>query len=109
MATIEVSRKKLPHPVRDGVRSYKVVLDGEEVAKLKMGDTTEISSHPGHHTLWMRLDFKKSNTIQFELRPDTTTRFECEPGGRYLMALVDLFRSGRYIALRQIEDGGNAP
>lgn len=99
---IEVTRMQLPHLVRDGVRAYKVVLDGTVVSKLRMGDSMELSCEPGPHRLWIRLDFKKSNTIDFTVHPDWTARFECEPGGRYLMALVDLFRSDKYIKIRQV-------
>ena len=104
-AKIEVTRRQLPHLVRDGVRAYKVVLDGRVVSKLRMGDSVECSCEPGPHRLWIKIDFKKSNTVEFTVHPDGTARFECEPGGPYLMALVDLFRSGKYIKVRQVGEG----
>jgi hypothetical protein len=50
----------------------------------------------------MKIDFKRSNTIAFTVEPDRTARFECQPGGHYLMVLVDLFRSAKYISVRQL-------
>ena len=99
---IEVTRRLLPHPVRDGARAYRVVLDGTVVSRVSMGESVDFSCEPGPHSLWMKIDFKKSNTINFTVDPDWTARFECEPGGRYLMALLDLFRAGKYVSLRQL-------
>jgi hypothetical protein len=103
-AKVAVARKQLPHPVRDGPRAYKVVLDGKVVSKLGMGDSVEFSCEPGLHRLWMKLDFKRSNTIAFTVEPDQTARFGCQPGGHYLRVLVDLFRAGKYISVRQLGD-----
>jgi len=99
---IEVTRRRLPQPVRDGVRAYKVILDGTVVSKVSMGESVEFSCEPGPHKLWIKIDFKKSNTIDFTVEPDWTAQFECAPGGRYLMAVVDVFRSGKYIKVRQL-------
>ena len=52
--------------------------------KLGMGDSVEFSCEPGPHRLWIKLDFKQSNTIDFTVHADGTARFECEPGGPYL-------------------------
>jgi len=99
---IEVSRRRLPHPVRDGVRAYNVVLDGTVVSKVSMGETVAFSCEPGLHSLWIKIDFKRSSAINFTVEPDWTARFECEPGGRYFMALLDVFRAGKYVRVRQL-------
>ena len=67
-----------------------------------MGESIEISSPPGPHTLFIMIDFKKSNAIEFDLGANETAKIECQPGGPFLMALVDLFRSSRYIKLHRV-------
>ena len=107
-AKVEVTRKLLPHPVRDGLRAYKLVFDGTVVSKLGMGDSVEFSCEPGPHRLWMRIDFKQSNTIDFTVEPGGRARFVCQPGGSYLMGLVDVFRPGKYIKVRQVGEDQTA-
>jgi hypothetical protein len=99
LAAIEITRRKLPHPVRDGARSYKAVLDGRIVGKLRMGDVLKLDVQPGPHRLCIKIDFKKSNSIAFDLGPDTVERFACEPGGPYMAAFFDLFKAEGYVTL----------
>lgn len=103
MAAIEITRSKLSHPVRDGVRSYKVVLDGRPVGRLRMGDVLKLDVQPGPHSLCIKIDWKKSNTIPFDLGPDDVERFACEPGGPNLAALVDLFKKEGYVRLTRFD------
>jgi len=99
LAAIETTRLTLPHPVRDGARAYKAVLDGQTVGKLRMGDMLKLDVQPGEHSLCIKIDFKKSNSIFFDLGQDSVKRFTCEPGGPYLMAIFDLFKAEGYVRL----------
>jgi hypothetical protein len=79
-----------------------VVFDGTVVSRVGTGDSVEFPCDPGLHTLWIKIDFKKSNLIDFTVHPGGRAQFECEPGGPFLMALVDLFRSGKYVKVHQL-------
>jgi len=41
---------------RDLVRSYRVLLDGGEVSRIKRGQTFEFNVMPGPHTIQLALD-----------------------------------------------------
>jgi len=103
MARVEVRRKKLPHPVRDGIRSYKVVCDDVVVGSLDMGQSLAFDPGSGSHTLRVKIDFLKSRAIKFDLAADGIASFECEPGGSYFMAIFDMIKSEGYVALRRID------
>jgi hypothetical protein len=53
-AMIKLSR---PPRGRDGLRAYRVVVDGRPVAKLRRGRTCAIAVGPGRHRLYVRLDW----------------------------------------------------
>ena len=106
MATVEVSRKKLPHPVRDGVRSYKVICDEDAVGSLGMGESMTFDPGPGSHTLRIKIDFMKSKTIAFDLTEDGAARFECEPGGSYFAAFIDFFKPEGWVKLVRLDQPG---
>ena len=50
----------------DSLRSYKVVIDGEVVAKIKHGETISLTPPaPGSHQIWVTIDWCRSNKLDF--------------------------------------------
>jgi hypothetical protein len=101
--TIEITRTF--GPMRGAASAWRVVFDGSVMEKLWMGDSVEVKAPPGRHTLRMKVGWAGSNTIALDLSPDDALQFECEPGGPFLMAVVDLFGPTHWIRLRNLDVG----
>jgi hypothetical protein len=91
----------------DRLRSYQILIDGREAARVKAGQSLEISVSPGSHSVVAKVDWCGSNTINFDVGAGHTACFECAsklPGPRLLLALVYVvFMKNQYLTLAQIE------
>lgn len=65
---------------RDRARSYILVIDGTEVAKVRHGGRHEILLEPGHHEIFMRISWCRSRVISVEAQPGETIQLHCAPG-----------------------------
>ena len=71
-------------------RSYRVLIDGEAVARVKYGNTVSVAAAAGHHELQLAVDWTRSPKLQLELAEGQELRFRCGPYGD---ALSSVFRS----------------
>ena len=60
----------------DRLRTCKIVLDGEVVGEIRRGQTLELDVPPGRHQMHSKIDWTRSNAIEFEA-DDETVEFEC--------------------------------
>lgn len=60
----------------DLFRAYKVVLDGKAAAQIKNGQEIELEAPPGKHQLYLKLDWCRSNIVEFE-SGGGELKFEC--------------------------------
>jgi hypothetical protein len=60
----------------DFFRTYKVVLDDEFIGKIKNGKIARFDILPGKHELYLRLDWVRSNKVQFST-DGQDIEFEC--------------------------------
>ena len=51
----------------DHQRAYRVVIDGEKRAKISNGESIEIVVEPGNHEILLKIDWLRSNTINFSI------------------------------------------
>lgn len=101
-AMIKLSR---PARGRDGLRGYRVVVDGRPVAKLRRGRTCSIAVGPGRHHLDVRLDWwLRCPEVEVNLEPGASVVFLCRPRGGVLdsLELVDS-NPGAYLELIRIQ------
>lgn len=84
---------------RDLIRSYKIVLDGEVVGKIKQKREATIDVAPGEHTLRMKIDWTGSPEIPFTISAGETLEFVCRPAGT-ATDFGDLASKDAYIDLR---------
>jgi hypothetical protein len=85
---------------RDWLRSYRVVIDGEVVGKLKRGATEEFVVKPGRHSLCLKIDWKGSEEVRVTLAAGDIAPFVCAPNGSAATGPVDLIRKSKpWIAL----------
>jgi len=58
------------------LRGYRVRIDGEDVANVRDGQTLTLDVAPGPHELELRVDWCRSNTIEF-YASEGALDFEC--------------------------------
>jgi hypothetical protein len=87
----------------DKLRSYKVVLDGGVIGKVAEGQSKSFDVKPGAHTLYVKIDWARSNKITFESTADKEINFRCVNslrGGRFFLAVIyAVFLPHKYIKL----------
>jgi hypothetical protein len=64
---------------RDRLRSYRVILDDDEVARIKRGQDLELPVSAGRHQILLEIDWCSSPTVEFDAQPGEVIRFVCEP------------------------------
>lgn len=100
-ATIVLSRK--PRAYRDGLRSYLVMLDGKQVAKVRQGRTVEVPVASGRHEVHLEISWCRSRSIEFDAHPGEVIKLFAEPGGSPFEGLNDVLNeSGDYINLTRV-------
>ncbi len=88
----------------DRARAYKIMLDGQEVGRIKNDMTETISVPAGAHEVFLKVDWASSPIQTFEAKPGQEIRFSCRPTANAFMALLQsLFNRKNYITL---EPGG---
>ena len=100
-ATIRLSR---PGWGRDGLRAYRVVVDGRPVARLRQGRTCTVAVDPGRHRLYVRLDWwLRCPEVEVDLASGASIGFLCQPRGGVLDS-IDLTDSNprAYLELTRI-------
>ena len=60
----------------DRIRAYKIVLDGNVIGEIKNGQQLELNVPRGKHQLHLKIDWCRSNVVDFEMN-DNTIEFEC--------------------------------
>ena len=74
----------------DRLRAYKVVLDGNVVGEIKNGQQVEFDVAPGKHQLNLKIDWCRSNIVDFEVNQDNV-EFECGNNLRGFKVLLAIF------------------
>jgi hypothetical protein len=85
---------------QDRARAYKVMLDGEEVGRVKRGESVSFDAAPGAHQLQMKIDWATSEPVDIQVAPGQDLHFECWPNSTPLTALYwTTFGKNKYIGL----------
>lgn len=61
----------------DYMRKYKIVLDGEEIDTISKGEEKELQIFPRNHKIQLKIDWCKSNEIEFEIKRNENLNFLC--------------------------------
>jgi len=89
----------------DSVRAYKVVLDSEVIGNINDGEEKEFDVDVGHHELFLKIDWCRSNSIKFNMG-DSIEDFECGSslrGWKVLMAMIYvIFLRDKYLWLKKV-------
>ena len=77
------------------------MLDGYHAADVVNDCTTEVTIKPGHHELYLEIDWCRSPTVSIEVHPDENVELECRADSNAFTALYMLtFGRKRYIDFR---------
>jgi hypothetical protein len=87
---------------RDHRRSYKVLVDGVTVGKLRPDEYLEYAVSPGSHSVQIRIDWSGSKKLFVNVEPEQTVLFGCW-GKSAHTSLLDVFSRTRWVKLTQIE------
>jgi hypothetical protein len=85
-------------------RSYKVMVDGSVVSRIKQGQTIEVSVSPGRHHLRLKVDWAGSPELAVETGAGQRADFVCQsaaatPGIEFYNSF---FRRSRFLDLRPL-------
>ena len=89
----------------DRLRAYKVVVDGNVVGEIKNGQQIELDVSQGKHELFLKIDWCRSNVVEFESDGSSDIEFECGSNLRGLKILLSIvyvtFLRSKYIWLKK--------
>ena len=98
---IEISRAR---SYADRGRKYKIIIDDEEIGYINNGETKSLEVEEGNHNIYLKIDWCRSNEINFYATKDETIEFECGSsikGVKSLFAFVYItFLKDKYLWLK---------
>jgi hypothetical protein len=89
----------------DSIRDYQIMLDGVLAAKISDGQTIELDAPVGRHTLQARIDWSRTELIEFTLgdAPATFEVFSKVRGLKVLLTIVFVIIPGMWIGIRRTD------
>ena len=100
-ATIVMTRER--QGSRDRFRSYAVMVDDAQVAKVKRGQTLRLPISPGQHEIYLRLDWCRSPAVHVDASPAEIINMYCAPAGGMNEAYDAFVNPDLYIILKVVE------
>lgn len=93
----------------DSLRDYRILLDGVTAAKISDGQTIELDASPGLHTLQARIDWQRTDLIEFTLgeRPATFDVFSKVRGPKLWLSIVFALIPGMWIGIKRADTPSN--
>jgi len=89
----------------DHLRSYSIMLDGAKLGEIKRGETHEFPISSGQHQLSMKIDWCRSNMIQFAASDSDVLVFLARPkvkeSGGLTALYYALIKPNEYIVLER--------
>lgn len=90
----------------DRIRAYRIVIDGQEVARVRAGQSVDIPATLGAHTVVARVDWCGSPTLNCNTHQGEVIQLECGSnlrGLRVFLAIVyTLFLHNQYLTLVRV-------
>lgn len=85
----------------DRVRSYRILVGGEEALRIRPDTSVTIPVAPGRHDVEARIDWLSSPTVAVDVGPGEAVALECAGQRSLFVALKHLFvRRDEYLSLR---------
>jgi hypothetical protein len=74
----------------NSARAYRVLIDGNGVARVKYGQSVTVVAAAGRHDLQLAVDWERSPKLELDVADGEELRIRCGPYGN---PLVSLFRA----------------
>jgi hypothetical protein len=91
----------------DKLRAYQVELDGNIIGQIGDEESKSFEVSKGVHDLRLRIDWARSNSVQFDMAENSTVHFRCAShlkGANVLLASVyALLMPHKYIELERVD------
>jgi len=88
----------------DSLRSYRVFLDDREIGTVSRHKEKEFHISPGKHIIQLKIDWCKSNQLEFEIERDQVINFICGTNLKGLKILIGfiyvLIRAKNYLYIK---------
>lgn len=84
---------------RDRYRSYRVLIDGSGVGRLRRGEQLEVTVSPGPHRVRIRIDWSGSKEVVVDVAEGQVVSFVAAPPRRSIGPL-DLLGGSSWVELR---------
>lgn len=95
-----------PCEYTDIFREYKIILDDEEIGKIKSGESKRFQVSQGKHTIYLKIGYCMSNKIKFYAIKDRCIEFDCGnsmEGWRTFMAFIYMtFLQNKYLWINRV-------
>ncbi len=88
MASLKIMRDS---GYADRIRKYKVVIDGAVAGYISNGETKEFAVSPGHHRLYMKIDWCGSKPVEFTVAESDTVTFQVKSNLRGFKIFANLW------------------
>lgn len=86
---------------QDRARSYRILVDGREVACVENDSSVKISVLPGTHSVRLQVDWCQSQEVSVEVKASESIELGCGPNSTPLLALLYVtFMRKNYLWLR---------
>ncbi len=90
------------------MRSYHVLVDGEEVARIRRGQTQVVAIQPGSHEIQLTIDWARSPSVEVQVGAGQRVRLRCWPNVRPFGARRGLAQPGDWIGLA-LDESASGP
>ena len=106
LAADAVIRVKRSTSYVDRIRAYRILVDGQEMARLDAGQSVDLPVVSGRHTIVAKIDWCSSPTLNVTICDGETVNFECGSNLRglriFLAIIYVLFLRDQYLSLIQV-------
>ncbi|KQT33137.1 hypothetical protein ASG22_18125 [Chryseobacterium sp. Leaf405] len=85
------------------LRSIEIYLGKTKIGELKHGESKEFEVQPGEHQLTAKIDWCRSNIIDFKIENDETLRYNLNGTSPLLGLYYITFGKNRYLKLKAIQ------
>jgi hypothetical protein len=101
---IKIRRKK---GYSDSLRKYKIILDNNYLGDINEGEINSFEVAPGKHTIYLKIDWCRSNKLDFYISENDLIELECGSslrGWRFFFALIYItFLKNKYLWIKTID------
>jgi len=88
----------------DKIRKYKVIVDNDYIGTINAGETKDFEVTSGKHTIYLKIDWCRSNKLDFNVSENEVLEFDCGcslTGWRLFINLIYItFLKNKYLWIK---------